>query len=192
MIITYQGDDYFKLQSGQLTVLIDPVNQRSFKGATAIVNTVRPAKTQPSEEGGFWIDHQGEFEVQGIHVTGVSLGEKTEGEKTAYRVVFDDIVFGILGYCAKEPESRVQELLQECDVLILPGSGKPFIPIEAAAKLVRQLEPSVIIPSLGEHYKVFLKELGQEKTVSEEKFVFKKKELPLKAMAIRPLVPKKS
>ncbi len=192
MIITYQGDDYFKLQSGQLTVLIDPVNQRSFKGATVVLNTVRPAKTQPSEEGGFWIDHQGEYEVQGIHIAGASLEEKTEGEKTAYRIIFDEVAFGILGYCAKEPGSRVQELLQECDVLLLPGSGKPFIPIEAAAKLIRQLEPSVVIPSLGEHYKPFLKELGQEKVDTEEKFVFKKKDLPLKAMAVHPLAPKKS
>ncbi len=192
MIITYQGDDYFKLQSGQFTVLIDPTNQRSFKGATAIINTVRPAGTQPSEEGGFWIDHQGEYEAQGIHITGVSLEEKGGGEKTAYRIVFDDVIFGVLGYSAKEPESKVQELLQECDVLLLPGSGKPFLPIEAAAKLARQLEPSVIIPSLGEHYKAFLKEFGQEKAASEEKFVFKKKDLSAKAMAIHPLVPKKS
>ena len=188
MIITYHGDNYFKLQSGQLNILLDPTHQRSVKGSALILNTVRPANIKKQEEGSFWIDHQGEYEVQGIHVTGVSLEEKTEGEKTAYRVIFDDIIFGILGYCVKEPNAKVQELLQGCEVLILPGNGKPFIPTDAAAKLIRQLEPSVVIPSLGDEYKALLKELGQEKTALEEKFVFKKKDLLPKAMVIHPLL----
>ena len=186
MIITYQGDDYFKLQSGQYAVLIDPTNQRSFKGATLVVATTRPARTEPSEEL-FWIDHQGEYEVQGIHVQGISMGPDQEGEKTAYRIVFDEVVFGILGYCTKEPDPKIQELLQECDVLILPGKGKPYLPIEAAAKFARQIEPSAIIPSLDGDFRAFLKEFGKDKADAEEKFVFKKKDLTPKAMTIHPL-----
>jgi hypothetical protein len=54
---------------------------------------------------------------------------------------------------------------------------------------VRQLEPAVIIPSLTKNPRPFLKELGQEKLKEEEKFVFKKKELVPKAMAVKFLTP---
>ncbi len=186
MIITYHGDDYFKLQSGQYTVLIDPTNQRSFKGATLAIHTVRPPEVEASDEL-FWIDHQGEYEVRGISIQGATLGKDAAGEKTAYRIVFDEVVFGILGYCTKEPDPTIQELFQKCDVLILPGKGKPYLSIDAAAKFARQIEPSVIIPSLDGDFKAFLKEFGQEKAGTEEKFVFKKKELVPKAMAVHPL-----
>jgi hypothetical protein len=190
MIINYYGGNYFKIQAGDLVVLIDPENQRSYKGAALVLNTVRPALAEaPAETEPFWIDHQGEYEVQGIHVEGMSLGEENKKENTAYRVDFDEIRFGILGHLAKEPDPKIQEFLKNCDVLIIPGGEKPFIGAAAAAKLVRQLEPSVVIPSLSQNPKAFLKEIGQEKTVAEEKFVFKKKDLAPKAMAVKPLKP---
>jgi len=76
MIITYYGDTYFKLQAGNLTVLIDPTNQRSFKGADLILNTLKPALTQMPAEADHtvWVDHQGEFEIKGMQVRGWSPG----------------------------------------------------------------------------------------------------------------------
>jgi L-ascorbate metabolism protein UlaG (beta-lactamase superfamily) len=186
MIINYYGGDYFKIQAGNLTVLVDPENQRSFKGATLVLNTVQPGLAEaPAETAPFWIDHQGEYEVQDIRVEGRSLGEEDRKEKTAYRMDIDEIRFGILGHLTKDPDPSVQELLKDCDVLIIPGSDKPMIGAAAAAKLIRQLEPSIVIPSFAKNPKVFLKEMGQEKAAPEEKFVFKKKELVPKAMAVK-------
>lgn len=188
MIINYYGGYYFKVQAGDLVVLIDPENQRSYKGVALVLNTVRPALAEaPEETTPFWIDHQGEYEVQGIHIEGVSLGEEDKKEKTAYRMDFDEVRFGILGHLTKEPGPKVQELLTDCDVLLVPGGDKPFIGPAAAAKLVRQLEPSIVIPSFSQNPKSFLKEIGQEKAPMEEKFVFKKKDLTPKAMAAKPL-----
>lgn len=186
MIINYYGGDYFKIQAGELTVLIDPENQRSFKGATLALNTVRPGLAEaPIETSPTWIDHQGEYEVQGIRVEGRTLGEEEKKEKTAYRIDLDEIRIGVLGHLAKEPDPKVQEFLMDCDVLIIPAGEKPFISSAAAAKLIRQLEPSIIIPSFANNPKSFLKELGQEKTAAEEKFVFKKKDLVPKAMVVK-------
>ena len=195
MIINYYGGDYFKIQAGDLTVLVDPENQRSFKGAALVLNTVRPAlaeapaQTEQTGMSPFWIDHQGEYEVQGIHVSGWSLGEEERREKTAYRMIFDEVHLGILGHITHDSDPRIHEFLKECDVLIIPGGEKPYIGASAAAKLVRQLEPAVIIPSLTKNPRPFLKELGQEKLKEEEKFVFKKKELVPKAMAVKFLTP---
>ncbi len=186
MIINYYGGDYFKIQSGDLVVLIDPENQRSYKGATLILNTIRPGLAEePAEAVPFWIDNQGEYEVRGIRIEGRSLGEEERKEKTAYLLDFDEVRIGILGHLSKEPDPKIQELLKECDVLIIPGSDKPMISAAAAGKLVRQLEPSIVIPSFSKNPKSFLKEMGQEKSAPEEKFVFKKKDLAPKAMAVK-------
>ncbi|TSA44364.1 hypothetical protein D4R51_04000 [bacterium] len=186
MIINYYGGDYFKIQAGDLTVLIDPENQRSYKGAVLVLNTVRPGLAEaPAETTPAWIDHQGEYEVQDIRIEGKSLGEEERREKTAYRMDFDEIRFGILGHLSKEADPQIQEFLKDCDVLIIPGGEKPFIGAAAAAKLIRQLEPSIVIPSFSKNPKPFLKEMGQEKAVPEEKFVFKKKDLTPKAMAVK-------
>lgn len=188
MVINYYGGNYFKIQSGDLTVLIDPENQRSYKGAALIINTIRPAIAEaPTEVTPIWIDHQGEYEARGIRVEGKSLGEEEKKEKTVYRMDFDEIRLGILGHLTKEPGPQIQELVKDCDVLIIPGGEKPYIGAAAAAKLIRQLEPSAIIPSFSQNPKPFLKELGQEKTTIEEKFVFKKKDLTPKAMVVKPL-----
>ena len=40
MVITYQGDNYFRFQSGDLTLLVDPTNQRAFKGAGVVLSTI--------------------------------------------------------------------------------------------------------------------------------------------------------
>ena len=186
MIINYYGNDYFKIQAGDSVLLIDPENQRSYKGAALVLNTLRPALAEkPDETPPFWIDHQGEYEVQGIRVEGMSLGSDEKSEKTAYRIDFDEVRIGVLGHLAKEPDPKIQEFLKNCDVLIIPGSDKPMISASAAAKLVRQIEPASVVPSFAKNPKAFLKEMGQEKVSAEEKFVFKKKELVPKAMAVK-------
>lgn len=190
MVINFLGNDYFKISSGETTVLIDPENQRSVRGAVLILNTVMPAPVEETEEGPAIISHQGEYEVQGIHITGWSAGNEKGIERTIYKMEMEGVTFAILGQAAKEPESKVQEFLADCDVLIvpaggLPGQGKPFMEASATAKLVRQLEPSLVLVSFPENLKSLLKEIGQEKCVPEEKLVFKKKDLTPKAMTVR-------
>lgn len=188
MIITYSGDNYLKFQSGSTTVLIDPTSQRSFRGANLILNTMRPsAVPAPDEEDGapFWIDHQGEYEVRDIRVVGWSTGNDGKTEFTSYHLLFDEIHIGILGHLFAEPHPELAAHFKDVDVLVLPGGGKPYLEPAAAAKLVRQLEPGIVIPTLTKDMKQFLKELGAKDTAPEEKLVFKKKEVVPKAMAVK-------
>jgi hypothetical protein len=55
----------------------------------------------------------------------------------------------------------------------------------ATAKLIRQLEPSIVLAAFPENLKSLLKEMGQETCPPEEKLVFKKKDLTPKAMTIK-------
>jgi len=189
MVITYHGDNYFKLQSGDFVVLIDPTNQRSFRGTQIILNTIKPPKAEmPKKDDGekldyLWIDHQGEYEKRGIKIKGLSQGGGKE-EKTIYHLNFDEINFGILGYLNQEPDPKIYSFLDGVDVLVLPAGGKPFIEIKSAVKIIKQLEPALVIPSLFKDLNPFLKEMGQKKGEAEERLVIKKRDLEPKKMKV--------
>lgn len=192
MIITYQGGNYFKIQSGDLAILIDPENQRSYRGTQIIVNTIKPALAEKPEEGGeestqpVWIDNQGEYEARGIRVQGWSTGfnPKTKREHTAYRILFDEISIVVLGALTETINPEIISELSDADIVIAPAGGAPYIAQQAVAKLIRQMEPGIVIPSLYKDVKPFLKELDQTDVKPEEKLVIKKKDIVAKAMRV--------
>jgi L-ascorbate metabolism protein UlaG (beta-lactamase superfamily) len=174
MVITKQGESYFRIQNGEVVLLIDPTNQRSVRGADIILNT----KIQTETGEGLIIDHPGEYEIKGIRVH----GDAANGEgDTIYRIRWDDITIGVLGGVSKEPEAKSQLGLQGVDILILPAGGKN-IPASVAAKIARQAEPSLIIP--WEDTKAFTKEMGNSPETTENKLTFKKKDLSPRAMKV--------
>ncbi len=90
------------------------------------------------------------------------------------------------------------EALGEIDILILPVGGNTVLSASAAAKVVNELEPKIVIPS---HFKMkdlifdldglekFIKEMGGKKE-EMEKLTVKKKELQeegTKVVVLEPL-----
>ncbi len=193
MIITFYGENYFKLQSGDATLLIDPTNQRSFKGAIAAINTSRPSSTEKASNDSecFWIDHQGEFEIKDIHIRGWSVGNVDGVEKTVYLIDFDEIKFAVFGDLPEEFSKDFIEYFEEVDVAIVPAGGKPLVSPENIARLVRQIEPGMVVPSSSKNLSLFLKEFNNADCAKEEKLVFKKKDIVQNAMQIRCLEEKK-
>lgn len=187
MVITYQGGNYFKIQSGDYVILIDPENQRSFKGAQVVLNTVKPTFTDKmdGEDAPVWIENQGEYEIGGVRIHGYSTGwnEKAKCENTAYQILCDDISLVVLGHLYGELDPKVISTLIDSDIVITPAGGTPFLDITKTAKLIRQLEPGIIIPSLTEKPNQLFKELNRE-AKKEEKLTIKKKEIEPKAMRV--------
>lgn len=184
MVITFQGDNYFKIQSGEFVVLIDPTNARSLKGANIILNTLKPPPVQaePSTDG-IWIVNQGEYEIQGVRVDGWATEYEDKIEKTAYVFELEDIKVGILGYIKKEPSPELLEHFEEIDIMVIPA-GKPYLSEDHAAKIIRQIEPAIVIPAFTkETPKKLFAELGQSPN-SEEKLVLKKKDISPAAMKV--------
>jgi L-ascorbate metabolism protein UlaG (beta-lactamase superfamily) len=187
VIITYQGDNYFKLASGETVLLVDPKDQRSFRGANVVINTRRPAEVEnPSEKDNvFWIDHAGEYEVSGVRIQGIqSFSNKFE--KTIYLLEFEGTKILILGFLEEFPKDEIQEHLTDIDIVITPvGNGENTIKSSELAKFIRQLEPSLIIPSATGDLKKFLKEFSKEECKEEEKIVLRKNDLEEGKMEIR-------
>jgi len=156
MIITYHGENYFKVQAGDLTVLIDPLNQRSFKGACLVLNTTKPApvdfevgKQLLDDNHILWVDHQGEYEIKGINVRGWSLGNEGNVEKTVYRFFMDDLSVVVLGKINIQRFENFKEDLKEhfYGVDIILGSNLK------ADNWIRQFEPAIIVSALGDEKK---------------------------------------
>ncbi len=174
MVITYPGEGGFRLQNGDFSLLVDPPTGQ-FK-ANIVLKTLTPAnlgEVSPQE-----IIFPGEYEINGVEVLGMSLDSESTDKflKTIYLVSWDEVRFAFLGHISKIPSSEILDKIGEPDLLFLPIQGGHFLSHEVAAKLVRQIEPALVIPTFSKDPGEFLKALSQ-KVEPQEKFVFKKKDL---------------
>lgn len=192
MVITFYGENCFKFQVGDTSVLTDPVDSKSGLSSPrfkydALIKTL---SLFPPEEKGeeLAIFGPGEYNFKDITVSGFLLeNEVTEKIlKTVYVAQMEDIKFGIMGHLAEMPQPSVMEHLEEIDVLILPGGGKPFIDQKHAVKLIRQIQPKIVIPTFfkvpglkrqADDLKEFLEEFNHGKREPQEKLTIKKKDL---------------
>ena len=197
MVISWYGEGCFKIQAGDLSILIDPINSSSGlqipRGKFDIVIktlSAWPIMAESNAETKETINvfGPGKYEIKTATIEG-RLVEKESSDKflkTVYIMELDEVKFGFLGHLAKEFDSRLEEFFKNLDILFIPAGGTPFIDSVAVAKLCRRLSPKIIIPAFfkisglkrpAETPTAFYKELGQKEEKPEEKFSFKKKEL---------------
>lgn len=206
MVINFYGEGCFKIQTGGLTIVTDPFESAvgltpprgKFDVVIKTLSSVPKTEEAPKvheQEGENIIIGPGEYDVKGIFISGWQL-EKDSGEgyfKTVYRVEAEDMALGFLGHISQFNEPEIIEELNGIDILFIPGGGKPFMDQEAASKLVRQINPKLVVPSFfkvkglkrkADEVTDFLKEIGQKTAAPQEKLTIKKKELPEKTGVI--------
>jgi L-ascorbate metabolism protein UlaG (beta-lactamase superfamily) len=86
-------------------------------------------------------------EVVGISSEHDAVAGTQRGSNTIFRFALDGTTvahFGDFGQPALRPKQR--EALGEVDVILLPVGGGPTIAPDAAAALVRQLRPRLVVP----------------------------------------------
>ncbi|KKQ21790.1 hypothetical protein A2999_01365 [Candidatus Wolfebacteria bacterium RIFCSPLOWO2_01_FULL_38_11] len=196
MIISYYGEGCFKIQSGELNILTDPPNPSSglpaprFK-ADLIVKTLAqiPSANEPSnQQDNQLIYGPGEYNVKEIDLIGLGLAKESTNKfiKTIYILKAESLRICLLGHISELPEPLVAERLEEIDILFVPAGGKPFLDQKLAAKLIKQIEPKIIIPSFfkipglkrpAADIKEFLEEVNHGKSEPVEKLTIKKKDL---------------
>ena len=96
--------------------------------------------------------------------------------KTAYVVRWEGMKLVFLGHLSAPIDATLLEEFAEPDILILPIGGGHFLEPAVAAKIAKQLEAKIIIPSFYKNSDDFLKALGK-KVEMTEKFVFKQKDI---------------
>lgn len=206
MIINFYGEGCFKLQEGDTSILIDPIDSSSGLSApksafaTIVLKTLleppKPGEELPEgEKDKKIISGAGEYEIKGITINGWPLLKDSSDKyiKNVFQIKWGDLTFGVLGHISEFNEPEILEELGEVDVLFIPGGGKPFLAQASAAKLVRQINPKVVVPSFfklpglkrkADPVDAFLKELGMKNKEPQEKLSIKKKDLSEKTEVV--------
>ena len=94
----------------------------------------------------FVVDHAGEYEVRGLFATGISAPKKDGTAHTIYRFDIEGMHVGFLGAIDRALTTKEQESLGAVDILLVPAGGGSVLGAAAAAELVTQIEPRVVIP----------------------------------------------
>jgi L-ascorbate metabolism protein UlaG (beta-lactamase superfamily) len=135
----------------------------------------------------------GEYEIAGVLVIGIATfhdedNGKQRGKNTAFLMQMDGLQVCHLGDLGHVLTTEQAEELENVDVLLLPVGGVSTINAVTAAKVVRQLEPRIVIPM---HYKSpffvgeldpvdkFLKEIGVREAAFQPKLNVTRNNLPL-------------
>lgn len=202
MILNWYGEGCLKAQTGGITLVTDPFD--ASVGLTpprgnidVIVRTSVPLPIPYRAPGGAReVVGPGEYEVRGVEISGFSAPGSGAALKTFFRIVAEEIRIGLVAF-DREGGEQVLDKLGELDLLIVPAGGAPFLSIQAVARLIKQINPKVVIPTF---FKVpglkrkaapldaFLGELGQRESPPLEKAVLKRKDLtgPTRVVVLKP------
>lgn len=199
MVINFYGEGCFKLQSGELVILTDPFDSKI--GLTPprlkpniILKTLTlldVMSSGASTSADYQITGPGEYNLKNINITGFLLTKESTGKflKTLFLIEMENLKLCFLGHLSETPEPAILEYLEEIDILFVPAGGPPFIEQKSAVKLVKQLQPKIIIPCFfkipslkrtATDLKLFLEEFNGPKsklTEGQEKLMVKKKDL---------------
>lgn len=178
MDIYFLGLTAVRLRGRKTALVIDPFDREKSgikfekTEADAVLLTSKNAReTSVSQVQNFRvvIDGPGEYEVGGVSIVGLPVGELT-----TYYIKMDGIALLHLGALQKPPSESEFEKYPNIDVVFVPVSlGKE------AADMVAKLEPKVVIPiHFEENPAAFLKELGKEEMKPQSKLSLTKDKLP--------------
>ena len=195
MIITHHGKEFFKLQTGDMVLALNPISKDSkFKtngfGANIALVSVNHEDYNGAElvdyagKTPFVIKGPGEYEISDIMFQGFATKGYDDKINSIYYFEFDGMKILYLG-AMYQPEISIEarQAIGDVDVLFVPIGGKSVLDAAAAHKLAVSFGPKVIIPmDFGsdqekDALKDFLKESGSEKVAPVDKLTIKSKDI---------------
>lgn len=139
------------------------------------------------------IDEPGEYEASGVSMYGIAtrahIDEASAKTAVSYKLLIDDVRIFVAGHIYPELTDRQLETIGMIDIMIVPVGGNGYtLDSIGALKLIKKIEPKVIIPThydaKGLTYAVpqqtledALKNLGMEPKEAVAKFKVKPAEM---------------
>ena len=162
MDIVWNGHACFRLRGRETTVVTDPYDRSTgfpplkLSADVVTISHAHPHHSfmeavQPVGQRVRTVDGPGEYEMAGSLIEGVATyldkqRGKTLGKNTAFLIHLDDVSICHLGALAHTLNSSQIEALKDADVLLVPVGGGTALDAAAAAEVVSQLEPRIVIP----------------------------------------------
>ncbi len=146
----------------------------------------------------FLISNAGEYELKGNFIRGIILSINKNLVKSAYKLQIENIRVGYLGMLtSKEMTPEVGSFFSDADIILVPIGGGDVLDAAAAAEIIKQLEPKIVIPM---YYKIpglkikrgeldnFLKKMEVKSVDKEDRVIIKPKDLANWGEEIRTIV----
>lgn len=156
MELQYYGANCLRITTKKASVVIDDnldeLGLKSISKASDIsLNTHSRIK---KHETRFLIDMPGEYDISGVSIHGISARAHMDesGKQTAviYTITYDDLRVAVLGHVYPELSDEQLEQIGLVDIVIIPvGNSGYTLDGIGALKIIKELEPKVIIPT---HY----------------------------------------
>lgn len=200
MEINWLGQSSFRIKGKQVTVITDPYlseagNNLNRSSADILCLSYKSPDDDAIEKIGgepYIIQGPGEYEVSNVLVIGLPSYQdessgSIRGKNTIYALEVDELSICHLGRLGHLLTDEQIEAIGNVDVLLLPVGGNITINAATAAKLVRNIDPKVVIPM---HYKTsgtsleldpvdkFLSEVGSQGLPAQSKYNVTKNNLP--------------
>ena len=151
MIVSYQGQESFKISQGDLSIAVNPQGKTS-----ADITLFTGKRGEVADKSGFVIDGPGEYEIKDVFVKG--FPDKT------FLISMEGIKLCFLG------SKSDQEEVEDIDILFVrPDAYKAAVALEPALMIPMNYDKTTLAQ--------FVKEAGEEKVDPLEKLVVKKKDL---------------
>ncbi|MCC6404806.1 MAG: MBL fold metallo-hydrolase [Candidatus Yanofskybacteria bacterium] len=161
MNITWYGHRCVRIESKEGSVLIDPFDPKKIglRGPNVGDDLVLLSEADPGSavlerinESSFVVRGPGEYERKGIAVRGIQAWQDTQkgrelGLCTIYSIVAEDVSMCHLGAVGQATLTNEQlEAVGDPDILIIPVGTQSAFDAKAAAALVTEIEPKIVIP----------------------------------------------
>ena len=147
-----------------------------------------PLSEEKEPEETHLIRGSGNYEIKGIKINGWPLLKESSDKffKTVYKVKAEEMDLVFLGHLSGSdlPAEAMSEL-KDSHLLFIPAGGKPFINQESATKLIKQLNPKIVVASFfktpglkrtSADWKALADEIGQKPEVVDH-LTIKRKEV---------------
>lgn len=155
MEISLLGANAVALNTKTAKILVDPVvaGVKTDTSRADIILLTHPQEVKPKDEQ-LVVDTPGEYEAKLVSIKGIAArGHTDEAGKhsvTMYRIDVPDARIGVVGHIHPDLSDDQLEALGTLDILIVPVGGHGYtLDAEGAAKVVRAVEPKIVIPT---HY----------------------------------------
>jgi len=200
MEINWLGHSCFRIKGNRTIVITDPYSPElgySLDKPVARIVTIshqHPGHSYIVGIGGEPkpITGPGEYEISDVFIIGLATFHDAEegkkrGKNTVYIIEMDGVLICHLGDLGHVLTVGQVEDLGKVDVLLIPVGGVSTLNAPAAAEVVRQIEPKIVVPM---HYKTkalnrelepvgrFLKEMGVKEANPLPKLSINKANLP--------------